>query len=34
MAVKEFIPGSFADLMLNLDQPAVKGVNELINFED
>lgn len=34
MTVKQFVPGSYADLMLNLDEPALKGVNELVTFED
>ena len=34
MAVKQFVPGSYADLLLNLDEPALKAVNELVSFED
>ena len=34
MAVKQFVPGSYADLLLNLDEPELKGVNELVTFED
>jgi hypothetical protein len=34
MTVKQFIPASYADLLLNLDEPTLKGVNELVTFED
>ncbi len=34
MTVKQFVPGSYADLLLNLDEPALKGVSELVTFED
>jgi hypothetical protein len=34
MSVKQFIPGSYADLLLNLDEPALKDLKELVTFED
>ena len=34
MTVKQFVPASYADLLLNLDEPVLKGISELVTFED